>query len=313
VTHRTPSTPGASAGSRATVSEGLCTMTVHPALFVVAVIGALVWPTAVNADAPGCTQAYEKAQESMANGHLKEALAGLHLCVDSSCPRFIRDDCARWLDRTEAALPTLVFAVLRDGKDQVQAEVLCDGDFLASSLDGKAIPIDPGLHTFSVRISGFEPVERKLLVREGERNRKIEVEFHSPASEAKPSVAAPSALLQEDGGLENREYLTYGLSGLGILGVAGFALFAVLGSNEQGDLEHSCAPYCQTSQVDAVKTKYLIADTCLGAGLVSLAAASYLYFTRHDEKGQRRGNSSGISVGLAPRQAGAALRISTPF
>jgi hypothetical protein len=72
-------------------------------------------------------------------------------------------------------------------------------------------------------------------------------------------------------------YLSYGLAGLGALGAIGFAVLDIQGNHRKADLEHSCSPYCQSSQVDEVKTKYLLADTCLAVGLVSLGVASYLF------------------------------------
>lgn len=272
-------------------------------------------PTAAFADAPMCTQAYEKAQEAKAAGHLGAALVHLHSCIDSACPKFIREDCARWLDQTEAALPTVVFAVSRDGRDLVRAEVRCDGEVITQDLDGKAIAVDPGIHIFSVRTAGLPPVERQLLIREGERNRVVDVEFHSPppaAGEA-PVVDAKARLAPRGG--HGREYLTYGLAAAGILGITSFTVFAVIGNSQRDDLEHTCSPYCQASRVDSVKTKYVVADVSLGVGLIALGVATYSYFSARGERHDRRDaeRASSVAVVAQPAYKGGTLQLSAAF
>src|SRR5512142_2755085 len=108
--------PGAFAGSSHNVCEGQGNPMRTPTFFLAAALAVVTLPAVAHADALACTDAYEKAQEAKAVGHLNATLVQLRVCVDSSCPKFIRDDCMRWLDQTEAALPTVVFAVLRDGK-----------------------------------------------------------------------------------------------------------------------------------------------------------------------------------------------------
>jgi hypothetical protein len=282
------------------------------AVFVLTAASSWLASATVNAQADLCSQAYEKSQEDRAAGRLNAAIAQLKVCIDASCPAFIREDCSRWMNETEVALPSVVFAVRRDGQDQMEAEVRCDGAVLVQDLDGKAIPVDPGPHTFTFSIPGLAPIERQLLVREGERNRVVEVDFRTlrtnpflVADKNEPaSTAAPS--------WTSRTYLTYGLGGVGALGIGSFALFAVLGSRQQADLEHDCAPTCRSSQVDSVKTKYLIADLSLGMGLAALGAATYLYVTNRNRKSPSR--ESTPLVGFAPRPGpGGVLELATPF
>lgn len=287
-------------------------MNTRRAILVLAASGSWLASATVSAQTDACSQAYEKAQEERAAGRLSSAIAQLQVCIDTSCPPFIREDCSRWMNETEEALPSVVFAVRRDGQDQMEAEVTCDGTMLAQSLDGKAVPLDPGPHTFTFSIPGFAPVERQLLIREGERNRRIEVDFRTlrsnpflVAAENEPAGAGSPSRTP-------RTYLTYGLAGVGALGIGGFALFAVLGSRQQGDLEDSCAPYCRSSQVDGVKTKYLIADISLGVGLAALGAATYFYLTNRGGKSASREHAT--LVGFAPRSGpGGVLELSTSF
>jgi hypothetical protein len=280
----------------------------HIVVFLPAAVA--LCPTLALAQNQACSTAYERAQEERAKGGLRAAHTQLQICVDRDCPKFIREDCTRWLEQVETSLPTVVFAVRRDGDDQTEVEVTCDGATLVTFLDGKAVALDPGPRTFSFRIPGFAPVERQLLIREGERNRMVEVEFRSPKT---PMVGAMDAAADAEG-MRNRRTWSYGLGGAGALGLAGFALFAALGSSQQGDLERTCSPYCQESQVDSVKTKYVMADACLGVGLVALGVATYLYLTSRGEPQGTGDSESATTVSFVPRSgSGGVLQLSTSF
>jgi hypothetical protein len=269
--------------------------------FVIVACVVLLWPLTAGAQAMICTKSYESAQEERMAGHLNAALVQLRKCVDPTCPKFIREDCARWLDETETALPSVVFAVRRDGKDLTDVEVLCDSEPLARSLDGKAIPLDPGVHTFTFNVPSSASVELQVLIRSGERSRIIEVELDRPRSVAPIGTAG----LSVDGAPTKSvtRYVPYALTGVGIIGLAGFTTFAVLGNSQKSDLERTCSPYCRASQVDSVKTKYLLADTFLGVGVVSLGVATYLFVRRHGDA-RSDGASHATSITFAPQTSG---------
>jgi hypothetical protein len=293
-------------------------MRTYPTFIVVFVGSAALCSIAAAAESTTCTDSYEKAQENRAASHLKAALVELKACVAPDCPKFMRDDCARWMDQVESALPTVVFAARRAGEDLTDVEVSCDGAPLVKSLDGKAVPMDPGLHEFSFNTSGSPPAHRQMLIRQGERNRIIDIAFgvvHEEAPAPPPAAASvevnvpaqpapPSAIMR---------YLPYGLAGLGVLGGAGFALFGIEGNNQRKDLERTCSPYCESSQVSSVRTKYAVADTFLAVGIVSVGVATYLFLTRH---GESAGSSDrGTSIGFAPRTSGGGglVQVSSQF
>jgi hypothetical protein len=83
----------------------------------------------------------------------------------------------------------------------------------------------------------------------------------------------------------------YVLGAAGVVGVAVFATFALLGKSGQRHLESTCSPRCDPADVDALRTKFLIADVALAAGVVSLGAATYLVVSREP----RRGASIGVA------------------
>jgi hypothetical protein len=55
-----------------------------------------------------------------------------------------------------------------------------------------------------------------------------------------------------------------------------FGTFGVLGLTDANRLRATCVPACQSSDVDAVHTKLVVADVALGVGVVSLAVATWL-------------------------------------
>jgi hypothetical protein len=272
-----------------------------------AVLGSLLLGTARAAENPqDCAQAYEKAQEEKTAGRLSGAMANLKTCVAQECPAFIREDCLRWMLQTESALPTVVFSVEEDGNDLTDVQLLCDNKLLTGRLDGKALPIDPGLHEFSFRVPGHRSVERKILAREGEHNRIIKVAFNS-STKLLPPVAPASkssgTAFQAEPKPQSGRFGPYALAGVGMVGLAGFATFAILGNSQAGDLERTCSPNCQPSQVDSVKTKYHLADASLGMGLVSLGVATYWWVRSHGKDATERGSTTAFV--FIPRSAGA--------
>jgi hypothetical protein len=292
-------------------------MKTYAILAVAFVAGTTLSSVAAATEPASCTEFYEKAQEEKTAGHLNAAFVHLRSCIEPRCPKFIRDDCARWMDQVESALPSVVFAVRRDGKDVANVDVSCDGKLLVSLLDGKAVPVDPGPHDFSFELPDLSRIHRQVLIREGERNRIIDAEFRSPSPVTpSPRPATNTGLhLQSKPGEQKMvtRYLPYGLTALGTLGAVGFTVFGVQGNSRKKDLEHSCSPYCQSSQVDEVKTKYQLADTCLAVGLVSAGVATYLFLSNH---GGESAGSQGLTtaVGFAPHPSGGGvIQAATPF
>jgi hypothetical protein len=173
-----------------------------------------------------------------------------------------------------------------------------------NSLDGKALPVDPGPHDFSFKAPDRDPIQRQIVIREGEQNRLIAVDFSVAETSASTTTSVDANLPAESRTHKAMaRYLPYGLAGLGALGGAGFALFAIQGNSQKGDLERTCSPHCQSSQVDSVKTKYVLADTFLAVGLVSVGVATYLFLTRPSQGASDRDQP--LSIGFAPRTAGA--------
>ncbi len=247
--------------------------------------GLLMVPGAALADEKqDCAASYERAQEFRQASKLRQARVQLIQCAQAACPEFVRVDCGRWLGEVEESMPSVVF-VARDakGNDLTDVVVKIGDDVVADQLDGRATPVDPGAQTFTFEADGHDPIEKKLIVAQGEKNRAITVTFAGGGLEPATEPDGEGGAAEVDAGetlkkTPNRT-LAYVLGGVGVLGIGGFALFGSAGKSQEADLRDSCAPNCADSKVDEVKTKYLFADISLGVGIVSLGVATYFFLS----------------------------------
>ncbi|MCS6900318.1 MAG: hypothetical protein RMJ98_06085 [Myxococcales bacterium] len=197
-----------------------------------------------------CAAAHGEGQDLRKAGKLLQARARFARCAQATCPQLLVPDCVQWSSEVQQAIPTVVFAGMgTDGKETSAIKVLVDGLPLVDRLDGKAIELDPGEHTFLFEHNGKKKQET-FLIREGERNRMISVSFaeeappknekkpppewkeknspKEPPEEKKPLVPAeekPSPPVSEKTSSGPTALLVTGLAGLGVgLGFGAWAL-----------------------------------------------------------------------------------------
>lgn len=86
-------------------------------------------------------------------------------------------------------MPTVVF-LAKDGAgtDLSAVKITMDGDVLAERIEGSAIAVDPGEHTFTFETAGQAPVTEKLLLVEGQKERRETVTFGGGATAAAPGA-----------------------------------------------------------------------------------------------------------------------------
>ncbi len=256
-------------------------------------------PTTGPADAPDqdvlgvCIAAYEDAQRRRNRGDLIEAREALKVCARDVCPAIARTDCTDWLAELRADVPTIVIgARFESGRDLIDVSVFLDGKPLMNRIEGRAVEVNPGVHTLRFEIPGREPVEERVSVLVGERNRRVVVTVPDPT---------PPAPASEPG----IPTMTHVLGGVGAVGLAGFGFFGLTGLSREGDLD-ACKPSCGSGDVDAVRTRYLAADISLLVGLAALGGATYFYFESRGQGAPERG-AVGVGVRAGPSEVGAAL------
>jgi hypothetical protein len=149
------------------------------------VLSALLTASASRAAEPTkqeCISANESAQALRQAGKLRDARSTLSVCMASSCPGPVREDCGQRLEDLQSAIPTVVFDI-KDaaGRDLLGVQVSIDGNAPAAA-GVTAVPLDPGPHAFHFEAAGAPPVDESLVLREGERDRRVSVVIGSPSA-----------------------------------------------------------------------------------------------------------------------------------
>jgi len=267
-----------------------------------ALSGVCVAPPA-HAGKKECAAAYVEAQKLKSSSSFKKAREQLILCAKDECLAAVKKDCVAWLDEVNAALPSIVIeAKGPDGKETFDVKVSIDGEVVAEKLDVKAIEVDPGTHKLTLEYAGEAPVEQELILRQGQKNKTIEVSF-AKKSEAKPPVTSPDPEPEPEpdvksDGAGKPPTLSYVLGGVGLLALGGTAFFWLGANGAESDLESKgCEPNCDQADVDAIKQKRLIGDIALGVGVACIGAAVYLWLAPGKKAATKEAAALDVRVG----------------
>jgi hypothetical protein len=140
-----------------------------------------------------CSDAYQQAQILREQHKLVASREQLRVCAEASCPGFITKDCTQWLKEIDPRVPSVVLTAKNaSGADVTDVKVTVDGAPLVTKLDGLAVDVDPGQHTF--HFEGAEgAAEQKVLVPEGTKAQRVAVALG--AARMVGDVAPPSAAI----------------------------------------------------------------------------------------------------------------------
>lgn len=272
------------------------------------VIAALAAPHAADA-APAdknkaqCIAAYEQGQKLKHDGKLKDSRKQFLVCMQDTCPALFRKDCDQWLNEVDQTMPSVVFiAKGPKGEDITDVAVSIDGEKVADALDGKAIQLDPGNHVIRYEHGDLPAIEQSVLIRVGEKNRALTAKFAKAGSSGEPEVPAQQS--------RPVPAMTWVLGGLGVVALGSFGYFGLAGKSDANKLQ-DCKPYCAEEDVDAARKKLIIADVSLGIGVLSLGAATYLFFSRPAAKTEEP--ATAFRLQLAPLPGGGFAGISSRF
>jgi hypothetical protein len=218
-----------------------------------------------------CIEASENAQQLRLDGKLTEARARLLDCMRPECPVIVRQDCEQWTSQVLAAIPTVVPGARDDqGRDVFDVRVSMDGMLVAERLDGRPIPVDPGVHSFrfEAMAAAGASAEVQVLVRAGEQNRPITVTL-GRAAPATP--VAPSSTGAAPGSVRTVGWI---LAGVGVAALGTALAFDIKQAIDYSHLESTCAGHCAPSDVNQVSTERWIAVVAAGIGVVQLGSAA---------------------------------------
>ncbi|MEO7112860.1 MAG: hypothetical protein ABI183_20625 [Polyangiaceae bacterium] len=228
-----------------------------------------------------CTTSYEKAQYLRRDKKLRAARKELLTCSQTTCAAAIVSDCTQWMSEVDKIIPSVVFDV-RDTKGQsiADAKVSMDGEVLQTKLDGTAIQVDPGNHTFHFDLADGTSGDQQMLVLEGEKARVITYTITGVAAgtgngqTTQPPQNPPNQ--PSSGGSKT---LAYVVGGVGVASLAVGIIFGAMGSSQASSDKASggCAPKCGDDEVSSIKTKLIMSDIFIPVGIVGIGAGVVLY------------------------------------
>jgi hypothetical protein len=197
------------------------------------------------------------ASLKLGNEHrLRAERSQLLVCAAGSCPGDIRQECVRRVDEVNTAIPTIIFEV-RDaaGNDLSAVKVTMDTEALADRLEGIALSIDPGAHTFTFETAGQSAVQKHFVIREAQKERREVISFGAMGKESvspQPDLGQPlpaSAPLSDGhSGLGTQKILAIGAAGVGIVGLGAGAVFGGLAWSKRDSARSVCASTLCDSQ-----------------------------------------------------------------
>lgn len=250
-----------------------------------------VLPEVALAGKKECVRAFDDGQRAQTDHALRKARDAFLACASAECPAVLRADCAKALDEVRAAIPTVVLSA-NDGEGRdVAAQVTIDGAKVADALDGTAKEIEPGPHKIRFEPAPpFVAVELDVVVKEGEKNRRIAASL-APPKKVEPKLAETRDVPEPPP--PTRSALGYAVpAGLGAIGVTGLVVAVaskVALDGRVDDLRASCAPNCsQDERADAsgmlVRTNVALA---VGLSALGLAVASWVLFSPGTSRSSR--------------------------
>ena len=269
-----------------------------PRAFALTLIGSFLLASAARAQAPAgdaSCEAVEQTEATRAEGQYRKARALLLECVNAQCGGDVRRRCAATLQKLDAVTPSIVVrAEDPSGDDLTDVAVSLGDERLVSSLDGMAIPVDPGEHRFVFTRQGQTPVVQTLTIEQGQKFRAIDVVIGSAPTLALPPPVESSR--EDDSGSADRAVAAATLLGVGLIGVTSFTVLGLRARSGEEALER-CKPNCSKGRVDSVEMRYLLANVSIGVGALALGAATYLLLSGSSDDTVADPADHGLAVG----------------
>jgi hypothetical protein len=230
-----------------------------------------------------CIRANEASISLRGNDHLREAREQLLVCAARACPGEIRTQCERLLVEVNASIPTIVFeAKDAAGSDLSAVRVSMDGKPLTDRLEGKAIAIDPGNHSFHFESPGLPPVDGSFVLHQGEKERHERIAFPPPAATAgapeppaTPRTTTPVAPVARETPTSSSSALkTVGLvtAGAGLVGIGIGTVFGLMAISDKSSANCDSNGYCDPGHLHDARNHGDASTAGFVAGGVLLAA-----------------------------------------
>jgi len=268
-----------------------------------------------------CLTASDNAVTLSSQHKLRSARAQYLICASASCPADIRKECFRHVEDVNAAIPTIIFEPKNGGAgtDIGAVKVTMDGEVIAERLQGVALSVDPGNHTFVFETAGQPAVREQLLIQEGDKDRRERVVFGvtgavgttAPTAPVGTPAAGPAAAplsSTPDGPppsspsrLGTQKILALVAGGVGVVGLGIGAIFGLQALSKKNDAQNACPNVCSDQQgadrwSDA-KSAAGVSTVAFVVGGVALAGAAALWFTAKPESASAPSAQVGLGLG----------------
>lgn len=222
-----------------------------------------------------CIKGAEQGYQLKRENKLVEARALLQTCAGPTCPGALAPSCVVWLAEVEAALPSIVIhAQDAAGADLRNVRVTVDEKLFASELDGTAIAIDPGPHAFRFELPGSPPQSLDVIVRSGEKNRRLDVRFAPVASTPPPTKPAATPRFSRAPAV-----IAFVLGGVGLDVAAATGIAALI---DKAELDKVCptrqtCPDSEAGRVDRVAVTSITSTVALPIGVTGMGLGVLLW------------------------------------
>ena len=228
-----------------------------------------------------CMRAHEQAQVLRLDGNLMQSKNALKACSLEVCPAIVQRDCVRWLDEVSTQIPTVVFEAITQAGAAQRVTVKQGGQVLASELDGRPLAMNPGYYEFSFELPGQSPKFVAVLLKQGEKNRLVTVDFREPPNLSTANTA-PAAAPPTPVAVSSRPTPTsvYVLGGLSLVGASAATILGINTRVKEDRAYDECAPRCSEDRVDSIQRWALATDIAIGVTAVSAITAVVLYIQR---------------------------------
>jgi hypothetical protein len=271
----------------------------------VVLLGAAHHAAAASPTTGDCLKANSSAVELRNDNKLQAARAQLLVCAAKSCPADVRKECLRRIDEINAQIPTIIFeAKDGSGKDLGAVTVTMDGQPFADKLDGTALPVDPGEHSFTFEAEGQPALKQQFVIREAQKERRESITLgevpSSPPREKRVEAPPPPPPPPPDTGLGTQRVLAIVAGGLGLAGVGVGSVFGLQATSKRNDAQNVCPNLCPNQGdsdkwSDALKTAR-ISDIAFVVGGAGLLGGVLLWVTAPSRSGEAP--SAQVGLGL---------------
>jgi hypothetical protein len=240
-----------------------------------------------------CMVAADKGQDLRDAHKPLEAREQFRICAATTCPKVVQDDCTRWLETIEAAVPSVVVTAKSSaGVDLIDVTVSVDGQPFATKLNGESLPLDPGAHAFHFEATGGGSLDREVVVAEGEQNQRVAVVLQPPP-EPEP-VSRPSSPTSTPDGLGTQKIVGAAAGGVGVVGLGMGTAFVIVALSTRSAANLVCPDAtCPTRSGSQKWSDAVVASNISTAAFIvggaGLLAGATLWFTAPAAKGTQVG------------------------